>query len=163
MRATEPKLLLCAAALVAWLYALACQETGDRPPPSSGCSSPDAGCGPFPPGGGGTPRDGGARDARSDSGSNPLAELTGTVVALSADFTTKLPFPGTATIHAQARRGGFVSTSYDGQNPFRLPGVVVSDRTWVGVKPSSTTGPVLPTLQPIDTRTDDPVELGALQ
>jgi hypothetical protein len=154
-----------AGVVVAVVCALGCEESDARPPPSTGCLGADSGCGPYPPGGGGGARDGGRSDAgRSDSGtSNPLAELVGTVVALGADFSTKLPFPGTATIHAEARRGGFVSTGFDGQNAFRLGGIQVAEMTWVGVKPAVANGPTLPTLQALDTRSDEPVELAAIQ
>jgi hypothetical protein len=87
----------------------------------------------------------------------------GTVVALGDDFSTKFPFPGSATIHAEARRGGYVSTGFDGDNSFRLGGIRVAERTWVGVKPAAANGPVLPTLQALDTRSDVSVELAAIQ
>ncbi len=154
--------LFCAAVLTS-ACTLGCEQSDSRPPPSASCSVPDSGCGPYPPGGSGGSRDAAADGARSDSGTNPFAELVGTVVALGGDFSTKLPFPGTATVHAEGRRGGFVSTGFDGQNAFRLGGVRVSEMTWVGVKPAVANGPTLATLQALDTRSDAPVELAAIQ
>ena len=162
MKRARRDTLLYGAGLAA-LCALGCQESDARPPPSASCSVPDSGCGPYPPGGSGGGRDGGADGGRSDSGANPLAELVGTVVALGSDFSTELPFPGTATIHAEARRGGFVSTGFDGQNAFRLGGIRVAEMTWVGVKPAAANGPTLATLQALDTRSDSTVELAAIQ
>lgn len=161
MRPAAARTLFLAASLAA-ACALGCQESDSRPPFSGSCSVPDAGCAPFPPVGGGGARDGGA-DGRADSGGNPLAELVGTVVVLGDDFSSKLKFPGTATIHAEARRGGYVSTGFDGENWFRLGGVRVAEKNWVGVKPAIANGPVLTTLQTLDTRSDGSVELVAIQ
>lgn len=162
MRRARPDTLLYGACIAA-ACTLGCQEGDARPPPSVSCSEPDSGCGPFPPAGGGGTRDSGADGGRSDSGTNPLAELVGTVVALGSDFSTELPFPGTGTIHAEARRGGFVSTGFDGQNAFRLGGIRVAEMTWVGVRPAAANGPTLATLQALDTRSDAAVELAAIQ
>lgn len=150
--------------LVAWggLGALvACKADEERAPPIQSCSPDEPGCVVIPPGGGGGGKGGGSGDGGVLPDGSAATSVSGSVIALTGDdFVTGTAYGDPATITAEGAAGSDISAKYDGQT-FSLSGVLVGLGVWFDATPNGQV--FLPTLQPVNTTIDQPVDLLIVQ
>jgi hypothetical protein len=138
--------------------AAGCQKEDERPAYLETRCEAGVQCHDIPPpsgsgGSSGSSGEGGNLDAPGDA----TTSVTGTVALLTAeDFENAVVYPDPATITLDTDGADPVDASYDGTS-FSASGVRVGPDLWATVAPSA--GDAMPTLQPLDTTTGDPLAL----
>jgi hypothetical protein len=148
MRSPPPGLLT---ALLAVLSSPACQEQERAPLADVACEDP-ARCPGNPKGSG----SGGTGGAGGGGGGADAVTVTGSISVLASDdLVTTVPLGDAATVTLEGSSGSPIEATYDGKS-FALAGVRSAAEIWATIDPGP---PALFTLQPVDTRGPDPLEL----
>lgn len=144
-------------AVLAVIATVGCGQEVDHPDLAPGCSPGEC----FSPPEGS--QAGGKAGANSSDGSEQVATFSGQLITFADDFFeqgTGLSTP--AKVSATGKRSARVRADYDG-TAFELVDVLKTAGNWFLVEPSATG--LLPTLQPVDTRStnSDGLTLGVAQ
>jgi hypothetical protein len=163
-RGNRVALVVGLAAAVDFAGIWACQNDLERPP-HAGCSG--ASCPTLPPisgGGSGPGPDAAPPDAFADVPADAVVELTGVVRAFSDDgFQNTVAFQEAVEIRSEGPAGNELVATYDGQNPFALPGVPFSRNVWVTAIPTVPPEEAMVTLTPVDTTQPDSVVISLVR